>query len=1136
MSMDVFDLYAKIGLDTSEYDKGLATAGSKLQGLGNSIESKVGAAVKGVGVALAGATAAVGAFTASAVQTGLSFDASMSKVAAISGAAGQDLQDLTDKAEQMGATTKFSATEAADAMGYMAMAGWKTKDMLSGIEGIMNLAAASGEDLATTSDIVTDALTAFGLSAGDATHFADVLAAASNNANTNVAMMGETFKYAAPVAGALSYSIEDVATAIGLMANAGIKSSMAGTALRGLFTRMAKQPKEAAAAMNALNLSLEDDEHNMKSLREVMDDLRNAFRSDLKLSSDELSSSLEELDTALSNGEITSKEYEKQVEALTKRAFGAEGALKAQYAAMIAGTNGMSGLLAIVNTSDEDYEKLTAAIDNCNGAAKDMEKIMGDNLQGQIIKLQSAFGALQLSISKKVTPIITEFVKLGTDSLGGLAEAVKKDGLHGFIDGVVKILTVDLPNAVKQKLAEGGHDILYSLFSTASGGFNRFVEGFGKAFGNLSGKLKEFISSEKFSKFLARLQEISEKMTADRIATLLTGIGEGLLKIVEALVDFVNSDKVMAFFDGIAAWIDKKGVDGIADTLVGIADGLFKIWAASKVTGVIMSIGNAFLFLGGAIRDLKELKGIATILKGLGGAGGASAAGGAAGGGIMAGLASSLAAVPTLLASDVSLMGAATATEIGLTIGAAIAGGIAAAIAGYNGGKWGAWLVATIAGDTKNADLYKNFNLKEGVASLINPDENAADNVKDMFDGIVLMASDFENNPVIASLTNTLVGPLGAAELAIADFIQNGGFAKLKENASKAGEGASELWEDIKGGAALAFADAGKLVEAGLKDIEGLVKIYGTLIAIPWQFLWENMGKDIADAFALWGQDVYDGFLALADYENEIVGPMLEKLSQDFNSAFETIKGAFDLWGEDIYNGFLALGEYQDEIITPFLNNLEEGFTNTIEVVTGAFKLWGEDIHEGFLALAGYQDELIEPFLKWFEEGWNSLLEDTKGGFKLWGEEIYEGFLALSQEYDDLWDSLKKTFKSFLEWLEENFKLPHFKFEGELDLKNGKVPEIKVDWYAKAMDNAMILNGATIFGASGGRFLGGGEAGSEVVSGTGTLMNMIRSAVGESGSRNLTVILELDKTQLGKVVYTLNNEETQRVGVRLANV
>ena len=222
------------GLDTSGIEKDL----SKMGKLAKTGLKTVATTVSAVSTALGGAAAA-------AVKVGVSFESEMSKVSAISGATGDELQKLTDKAKEMGAKTKFSASESAQAMEYMAMAGWKTQDMLSGIEGIMDLAAASGEDLATTSDIVTDALTAFGLSASDSTHFANVLAAASSNANTNVGMMGETFKYVAPVAGALGYSVEDCAVAIGLMANSGIKASQAGTALRSIFTEWRSQPTKS---------------------------------------------------------------------------------------------------------------------------------------------------------------------------------------------------------------------------------------------------------------------------------------------------------------------------------------------------------------------------------------------------------------------------------------------------------------------------------------------------------------------------------------------------------------------------------------------------------------------------------------------------------------------------------------------------------------------------------------------------------------------------------------------------------------------------------------------------------------------------------------------------------------------------
>ena len=213
---------------------------------------KVGDKISGIGEKLLPITAGVAALGTAAVKTTADFDESMSKVAAVSGATGEDLQELRDKAREMGSQTKFSASEAADAMNYMAMAGWKTNDMLGGIEGIMNLAAASGEDLATTSDIVTDALTALGMTADDSAHFADILAAASSNANTNVSLMGESFKYCAPVAGAMGASAEDLSIALGLMANAGIKGSQAGNSLKNALVNLTKPTKQQAAAMQKL--------------------------------------------------------------------------------------------------------------------------------------------------------------------------------------------------------------------------------------------------------------------------------------------------------------------------------------------------------------------------------------------------------------------------------------------------------------------------------------------------------------------------------------------------------------------------------------------------------------------------------------------------------------------------------------------------------------------------------------------------------------------------------------------------------------------------------------------------------------------------------------------------------------------
>lgn len=363
----------------------------------NSIGSIAEKGLKATTAILTGAAATIGTMGMAAVKAGSDFEGAMSKVEAISGASGSDLEALTNKAKEMGAATKFSATESANAFEYMAMAGWKTGDMLSGIEGIMNLAAASGEDLAATSDIVTDALTAFGMTASDSTHFADILAAASSNANTNVGLMGETFKYAAPLAGALGYSAEDMATAIGLMANAGIKGSQAGTSLRSMLTRLAKPTKESQAAMNALGISITDSSGKMKPLSEILGVMRKGFAG---LTEDE----------------------------------------KASYAAMLGGQEAMSGLLAIANASEEDFNKLTKSIYSCDGAAAKMAETMNDNLQGQITILKSGLEGLGISFYEKVQEPLKDIAVEAQEMVGQLQTAFNEDGLTGMVTAFGDVL------------------------------------------------------------------------------------------------------------------------------------------------------------------------------------------------------------------------------------------------------------------------------------------------------------------------------------------------------------------------------------------------------------------------------------------------------------------------------------------------------------------------------------------------------------------------------------------------------------------------------------------------------------------------------------------------------------------------
>ena len=411
-------------------------------------------------------TAPIVAGFGAAVKVTADFDKSMSQVAAVSGVTGDEFDALRAKAREMGAETKFSASDAADAMNYMAMAGWKAEDMLNGIEGIMALAAASGEDLATTSDIVTDALTAFGYTAADAGHFADVLAAASSNANTNVAMLGESFKYVAPVAGALGYNAEDVATALGLMANSGIKAGTAGAALRTILTNMANPSEKMAIAMEKLGVSLEDDEGNMKSLADVMKDFRKGF-GELKMPMEEYYSELERLNGLLEDGTYTDEQYLAAVSELVKSAYGAEGAMKAQYASMLAGQRGMSALLAIVNTSDEDFEKLTESIYNSDGAAQEMANIMQDNLAGQLEILKSQLQELAISVGDILMPIIKTvvgWIQKAVDWLNSL-----DDGTKNTIVTIAALVAAIGPLLIFIGKIAGGISSIITLWPTIKG-------------------------------------------------------------------------------------------------------------------------------------------------------------------------------------------------------------------------------------------------------------------------------------------------------------------------------------------------------------------------------------------------------------------------------------------------------------------------------------------------------------------------------------------------------------------------------------------------------------------------------------------------------------------------------------------
>lgn len=509
-------------------------------------------------------------FARFSLESGMNFEAQMSRVQAISGATAEEAGLLADKAKEMGESTVFSATESAQALEYMAMAGWKTDDMLSGLAGIMNLAAASGEDLAATSDIVTDALTAFGLTAADSTHFADVLAVASSNANTNVGMMGETFKYVAPVAGAMGYNVEDVAVAIGLMANSSIKASSAGTALRTLMTNMAKPTSDMADAMYYLGVSLTDDEGNMYSFMDIMDQLRKGFEGG-RITQEEYAASMENWRDMLESGSIELDAYYRAVTALDIALNGTNESQQAEIAAMLAGKEAMSGLLAIVNASPEDYAKLIGAIEDADGAALEMSKTMTDNLSGSLTLMGSAAEGVGVALYEKFS-----------EPLKGAAEGVSRflSGIKQMIDGTRTLKQFGyLLNSIFQNFIL---DATGSMGSTVS-------ESWAMVTGMLKEKIVESVAS--LSQYIQENMPSIISSGLDFLAGLASSIREGAGVMVDAGIQLVTS-LAQGLADSFPTIIEK--LPGIVSDIAGVInDNAPKILEAG--INIVVTLGKGLI-------------------------------------------------------------------------------------------------------------------------------------------------------------------------------------------------------------------------------------------------------------------------------------------------------------------------------------------------------------------------------------------------------------------------------------------------------------------------------------------------------------------------------------------------------------
>lgn len=814
----------------------------------------------------AGVTISAGAGIADTVQTYADFEAAMSEVKAISGATSQEFEQLTEKANQMGAVTKFTASESAEAFKYMAQAGWDVREMMDGIDGLMALAAASGEDLGITADIVTDALTAFGLSAKESGRFADVMAQAASATNTDVAKMGDTFKYVAPVAGALGYSIEDTAVAIGLMANSGIKASQAGTSLRSLLTNLTRPVGQAEDAINALGISITNTDGSVKPLSQTLQDLRAKF------------------------GALTDSE-------------------KAQYAAMLAGQEGMSGLLAIVNASDQEFESLTEQINNSSGAAQKMADVMMDNLSGKFELFTGALDSMKMSLGEKFKPYLIEALEWMTDKVP------------------------DVENALL----------------TAMNSFDHFVD-------NAKAKIDEFTATDEwknadlFGKIEIAWDELVAEPFSDwwngsgklKVAGVARDIGTGIGSAISAGILALMGVDVSSVIDEGSS-IGRQFAEGFSEGMSGV-----DVSAAlgTMVSGAFSSAGK--LLPGGTAPDIGSLLSAAAIAKIAGplmsfGSGAFKVGKGiykSATGGVLKKAIGSFSVADELAgAGNVSgsgLMGLAGKAGMALGSGASTATGLAAAGAGgIAGGIVGG--AALISGGMDAFDAYNSY--KEGNKDVAKAQGTSAGlKVGGVAAGAAAGAAIGSVVPVLGTAVGGLIGA-GIGGLA-------GWFAgdKVKEDYEEAAAAAENLEQKSKYALEGAKFDSKELKEA-FDDTNVSAEQFGAMMQ-------EATSNKIRDAFGdikLTMQEIEEAAKQIVFADQAEALNKFSAAAETADSSLATLQSSFQTM--DKLNWKASLGMELDE------GDMSE-YISAVDAMIESSKQYLEDKH--YEATAAI-DLLIEP-------------------------------------------------------------------------------------------------------------------------------------------------------------------------------